>query len=93
MAIMAVGIIFVIFALLYYCLVFKNFKHIKIAINIFDASADFAVNHFRLVISIFFYLLILLGSFFLWFYIFLYVMSLNKIGNNEIGGTYFKTYD
>lgn len=93
MAIMAVGILFVIFALLYYCLVFRNFKHIKIAINIFDASADFAVNHFRLVISIFIYLLILLGSFFLWFYIFLYVMSLNEIGHKQIGGTNFKTFE
>lgn len=64
---MAVGILFVIFALMYYWLIFKNYKHIKIAIAIFDASADFAVNHIRLVISIFFYLLFLLVSFFMWF--------------------------
>jgi len=90
---MAVGIIFVVFALMYYCLIFKNFKHIKIAIAIFDASADFAVNHIRLVISIFFYLLFLLGSFFMWFRVILYMMSLNNIGIMKEGGTFFKTFE
>ena len=90
--VLGAGIIFTCFSLCFYFLVFKNFKHIKIAIEIFDASADFAINHIRLVIAVFFYLLFLLVSFFIWIYVILYVMSLNDISNMKIGDTYFKTF-
>jgi len=61
-----------------------NFKHIKIAIAIFDASADFAVNHIRLVIAVYVYLFFLLASFIGWFYVYIYAMSLNDIGHKKV---------
>ena len=90
--VLAVGVVFTGFSLCFYCLIFKNFKHIKIAIEIFDASADFAMNHIRLVIAVFFYLLFLLASFLLVYYVVLFVMSLNDISVKAEGGTYFKTF-
>ena len=69
-----------------------NFKHIKIAIAIFDASADFAVNHIRLVLAIFGYFIFLIISFFGWFFVYMYTLSLNDIGTEPVGGTFFKSF-
>ena len=93
-AFLAVGIVFIVFSLMFCCLVFKNFKHIKTAIAIFDASADFAVNHIRLVVFVFFYFIFLLMSFILWFFVIMYVMSLNDIGTKPFkDGAYYKYWD
>lgn len=84
------GILFAIFSAVFYCIVFMQYKHIKIAIAIFDASADFAVNHIRLLIIVYIYFLVLIMTFWGQWYMMCLTMSLNDIYTEPSGGTYYK---
>ena len=71
------GILFSVFALLYCCLIFKNFKHIKTAIYTLDASADFSITHKRVMAIALGYFLLILGTFICWLYLLIYILSTN----------------
>ena len=86
------GILFAVFSALFYLVVFMQYKHIKIAVAIFDASADFAVNHIRLVIVVYIYFMVLIATFWGWWYMLVLTMSLNDITTVEHNGTYFKQF-
>lgn len=73
------GIIFAIIALLYCYLVFKQFKHIKTAINVLDAAAEFAIGHGRVMAIALGYYLFILMIFFAGMHVLIYLTSMNDI--------------
>ena len=76
---MVAGIALVIVAVLYFVLIFKNYKHIKTAIQVIDASADFLLDHARVMIIPFAYFIINLGFSFACIYNMGLIVSMNKI--------------
>ena len=65
--------------IIFFCVVFANLKHIKTAINVIDAAADFIIEHKRLIAVPTVYFLIIVGSLVLWFYTIGLVFSTNDI--------------
>jgi hypothetical protein len=76
---MVTGIALVIVAVLYFFLIFKNYKHIKTAIQVIDASADFLLDHVRVMIIPFAYFIINLGFSFACIYNMALIISMNQI--------------
>jgi len=70
-----------------FCLcVVCGYKHVKQAIDVIDAAADFAVENKRVIAVPILYFVLTLVSFFIWLYAFACVVALNKIkaGPSEI---------
>jgi hypothetical protein len=61
------------------CCVICGYKHVKSAIEVIDASADFANENKRVITVPIIYFLIILIAFFTWLYSLACVVSLNKI--------------
>ena len=64
---------------LYFCLVFRNYKHIKIAIQVIDASADFMIEHKRVMLIPFVYFIFNLTFAYLCAYNIGLILSMNVI--------------
>lgn len=73
------GIVATIVSLLYFCIVFRNYKHIKTAIQVIDAAADFMIDHKRVMIIPFFYFIVNLLFIFMCVYNVGLIMSMNVI--------------
>ena len=56
-----------------------GYKHVKEAIDVIDAAADFTVENKRVIIVPMVYFVFTLISFLLWLYAFACVVSLNKV--------------
>jgi len=88
------AICFAIIGLIYFCIIFRNFKHIKTAIQVIDAAADFVIEHRRLIIVPLFYFIVNIALAITCLYNIALVTSLNDIGTSQIinkdGGAYYK---
>ena len=73
------GIIATIISICYCVIVFFKYKHIKTAINILEVSAEFIINHKRIMVVVVCCYIFILASFFLWMYIMILILSLNDI--------------
>ena len=91
------AICFAIVGALFFCIIFRNFKHIKTAIQVIDAAADFVIEHRRLIIVPVFYFIVNIALAITCLYNIGLVTSLNKIGTeqkiNTDGGAYYKYMD
>lgn len=73
------GVMLAIFALAYLILMFFNFKHIKTAIGVVDAAAEFIIGNKRVILVPFTYFFLTIGSFLVWAYCMTLIISINKI--------------
>ena len=73
------AICFAILGVLYFCILFRNFKHIKTAINVIDAAADFVIEHRRLIFVPVFYFMVNIALAITCLYNIALVTSMNKI--------------
>ena len=91
------AISFAIISVIYFCIVFRNFKHIKTAIQVIDAAADFVIEHRRLILVPIFYFLVNLALAITCLYNIALVTSMNKITTeqtiNSEGGAYYKVME
>jgi hypothetical protein len=76
---MFAGILLAFLALLYLVLVFYKFKHVKTAIHVIDAAAEFMVGNKRVVAVPFVYFLIMVAIVIGWFYCIIAIIGLNEI--------------
>ena len=88
------AICFAIIGLLYFCIIFRNYKHIKTAIQVIDAAADFVIEHKRLIIVPLFYFIVNLILAITCLYNIALVTSMNDIYTEQVinksNGAYYK---
>ena len=68
-----------IFALMFLVLMFSQFKHIKTAINVIEASAEFMIGNKRVVFLPFIYFAVTIIGILLWAYCLAAIVSLNDV--------------
>ena len=68
-----------ILAFIFLVLMFFYFKHIKTAIHMIDAAAEFMIGNKRVILVPFTYFFITVGGFFFYLYCLAQIISLNKI--------------
>lgn len=73
------GILTSIAALFIFCVIFRNYKHIKTAIQVIDAAADFVIEHKRLMIVPLTYFIVNLSFVFICVYNVGLIISTNDI--------------
>ena len=73
------AIVATIVSLLFFCIMFRNYKHIKTAIQVIDAAADFMIEHKRVMIIPFFYFIVNLVFIYMCVYNVGLIMSMNVI--------------
>jgi hypothetical protein len=76
------GIMLAIIGFAYLILMFFNFKHIKTAIGVIDAAAEFIIGNKRVILVPFTYFFLTIGSFLLWAYCLILIISINKIDSS-----------
>jgi hypothetical protein len=76
---MFMGVVLAILAFIFLVLMFFYFKHIKTAINMLDAAAEFMIGNKRVILAPFTYFFITVGGFFFYLYCLAQIISLNKI--------------
>lgn len=63
---MFAGVVFAILAFIFLILMFFNFKHIKTAIQVIDAAAEFMVGNKRVILIPITYFFLTIGTIMLW---------------------------
>lgn len=74
---MFAGIVMGIFAFIFLVLLFFNFKHIKTAIQVLEAAAEFMIGNKRVILVPFTYFFLIIGTFLLWCQCMVMIISLN----------------
>lgn len=74
-----IGILFAVLAFVYLVLMVGNFKHVKTAIQVIDAAAEFMVGNKRVVAVPFVYFFLTIGIFLGWVQCMIGIIGLNKI--------------
>lgn len=68
-----------IFAIMFFCMMFSQFKHIKTAINVIEASAEFLIGNPRVIVLPFIYFAVTVIGLVFWAYTLAAIMSLNDV--------------
>jgi hypothetical protein len=76
---MFAGVMFAILAFIFLVLIFFFFKHLKTAINVVDASAEFLVGNKRILLVPFVYFTMTIVSFLVWVDSMAMIISLNTV--------------
>jgi hypothetical protein len=72
------GIVMAVLAFIFLVLLMFNFKHIKTAIQVLEAAAEFMIGNKRVILVPFTYFFLIVGSFLLWCQCLVMIISLNK---------------
>lgn len=81
---LTICIVFMILGCAFLCCTFCGRKHLKLAIDVIDASADFIAGNKRVILVPIIYFVLTIFAFCIWIVAMLCVVSLNKITAGEI---------
>ena len=80
---MGLGIVLAVLALLFMILLFFQYKHIKTAVNVTDAAAEFMVGNKRVILIPFIYFFLTIALWVGWAYCVTAIVSLNDVVSNQ----------